>query len=86
MQHGQDRTEQFDRLAHAIEDLDNLLARRDLSRMLKTARGLETELSKESVNCRRLGRVTDSYLRIELQLDEQLRQTSKWLTMALLKF
>lgn len=86
MQHPRDRTEEFARLSQAIQDMDNLVARRDLTRMLKTAQQLEIELSKELVNCRRLGRLTNDYQRIEYRLDEQLRQTGKWLTMALLKF
>jgi hypothetical protein len=86
MQHQQSHRSEIDKIGDRVSDIENLLARKDLTRMLKHAEGLLVELDRELVNCRRLHRYTNEYDRLEGQLLEQLRQTSKWLTMALLKF
>ena len=86
MQHRQNYPEQFDQLGNRIAEIDNMLARADLGRMINHAQDIWIQLDKALVDCRRLNRYTLEYEHIEAALVEQLRQTSKWLTLALLKY
>jgi histidine ammonia-lyase len=86
MQHRQNYPEQFDQLANRIAEIDNMLARADLRRMINHAQDIWIKLDKALVDCRRLNRYTLEYQHTEAALVEQLRQTSKWLTLALLKY
>lgn len=61
------------------------LIRKDLERMLGVATSTWTELDKELVICRRLGRYTAAYQSLEDRLEDQVKSTGKWLTLALLK-
>lgn len=79
-----DWTSQIEYLRARINQLDHPIKQRDLSRLLATASALYVELDRELVNCRRQGRYTGEYLKLEEQLREQLRVVSKWLTWALL--
>ena len=86
MQHRQALAQEIVSLEARVREIEHTLARRDLERMLAHAKGLETKLDRELVNCRRLGRYTNDYHKLETETQEQIRQTGKWLTMALLKF
>ena len=86
MQHRQNYPEQFDQLGNRIAEIDNMLARADLGRMINHAQDIWIKLDKALVDCRRLNRYTLDYEHTEAALVEQLRQTSKWLTLALLKY
>ena len=86
MQHRQNYPEQLDQLRNRIAEIDNMLARADLRRMINHAQDIWIQLDKSLVDCRRLNRYTNEYEQTEAALVEQLRQTSKWLTLALLKY
>ncbi len=77
---------ELDQLADHVSSMDNMLARRDLGRMLNAARNIATDMDRELVECRRLNRYTSKYVQLESKLEEQLRTISKWLTWAHLRF
>ena len=75
--------EQLDR---RVRRLDNLVARRDLVRMLAHARALYTELDQRLVESRQRRTYTADYDRVERELLEQLQTVERWLVWALLRF
>ena len=78
--------ETLDDLTQRVISLDNMLARKDLIRMLGVARKLSLSLDRELVECRRLHRYTAHYDQLEVHLVEQIRTVGKWLTWAHLRF
>ncbi len=86
MQHRQSLAREIDSLEARVREIEHPLARKDLERMLAHAKDLAVKLDRELVNCRRLGRYTNDYHKLETETQEQIRQAGKWLTMALLKF
>jgi hypothetical protein len=86
MKHRLGLSVEIDKLDDKLQVVEHPLARKDLARMLSHARILHNQLDRELVNCRRLGRYTNDYHKLEIETQEQIRQTGKWMTMALLKF
>jgi hypothetical protein len=61
-------------------------ARKDLDKMYQNCRKTCDELSRESVECRRLKRVTQKYTEIEARLQEQIKHYEQWIFFAKLRF
>lgn len=61
-------------------------AQRDLDRMYANCCKTCDDLSRESVECRRLGRVTPKYTEIEARLQQEIKQYEQWILMARLRF
>ena len=54
----------------------------DLNRILKTCETIYTDLNRESVECRRLRKITAKYSTLETQLNKQIQFLSKRITWA----
>ena len=78
--------EAIEQLDRRVRRLDNLVARRDLVRMLAHARELYTELDQRLVESRQRRTYTADYDRVERELEEQLQTVERWLVWALLRF
>lgn len=72
--------------AEQIKSINNRQARRDLLRMLSTVDSALNALDSESVECRRLGRVTSHYKSLQDQAEELVSNLEKHLTLARLMF
>ena len=74
-----------DRLAEAqkqVPTVKNKQARRDLYMMLKSTESAYNKISQESVECRRLHRVTPRYDQLVKNCEELLEHLEKHLTFA----
>lgn len=61
-------------------------AQRDLDRMYANCCKTCDELNRESVECRRLQRVTPKYTEIEARLQQEIQQYEQWIFFARLRF
>jgi predicted nucleic acid-binding Zn-ribbon protein len=73
-------------IENQIKGLKSFNARRDLGKMLKVLERSITELSQESVECRRLHKSTTKYQTLESKCAEQLDNLEKHLTYARLLY
>lgn len=69
-----------------ISGIKNRQARRDLLKMLRTADSALTQLDMESVECRRLGRVTAKYQDFETKATQLVDNLEQHLTLARLLY
>lgn len=76
----------LDRAHGEIRGIRNKRAQRDLYLMLRPIERVLTQMSGESVECRRLQRVTDKYQRLVVQCEELLDNLEKHLLMARLMY
>ena len=76
----------LDRAHGEIRGIRNKRAQRDLYLMLRPIERVLTQMSSESVECRRLQRVTDRYERLVAQCEELLDNLEKHLLMARLMY
>ena len=58
--------------------------RRDLLRMFHHCAAVNTELSKEAINCRRVGKITIKYSNLAQELDELVSNLEQYVTFAIL--
>jgi hypothetical protein len=72
--------------AEQIKNINNRQARRDLLRMLSTVDSALNALDSESVECRRLNRVTAHYKTLQDQAEDLVSNLEKHLTLARLMF
>lgn len=72
--------------AEQIGHIKNRQARRDLLKMLRTVDSALTQLDMESVECRRLGRVTARYQELETTANELVSNLEQHLTLARLLY
>jgi hypothetical protein len=72
--------------AEQIKYIKNRQARRDLLRMLATVDSALTALDSESVECRRLNKLTSHYETLQTQAEELVSNLEKHLTLARLMF
>ena len=76
-----ERVEQAERQISAVR---NKTARRDLIKMLKPIDFVLNQMSKESVECRRLHRPTARYQQLEQQAQDLVQHLEKYLVFACL--
>ena len=67
-----------------IGNLKNKTARRDLTKMHNTVLAIFEEISRESVECRRIHRLTTRYEKLILNATDQLDHLEKYLVFACL--
>ena len=67
-----------------IGNLKNKTARRDLTKMHNTVLAIFEEISRESVECRRMHRPTTRYEKLILNATDQLEHLEKYLVFACL--
>lgn len=58
----------------------------DLTKLHKACSQILTEISKESVNCRRLQKVTPKYVELDQQFKEAISNLEQWITFAKLLY
>lgn len=61
-------------------------ARRDLIRMTTTASDIFKRMDQELVNCRRVGHLTLLYTELEEKFTAQVKLTSKYMLMCMIKY
>ena len=81
----------MEQLAHRLSDakvrignLKNKTARRDLTKMHNTVLAIFEEISRESVECRRMHKTTTRYEKLILNATDQLDHLEKYLVFACL--
>ena len=67
-----------------IGNLKNKTARRDLTKMHNTVLAIFEEISRESVECRRMHKTTTRYEKLILNATDQLEHLEKYLVFACL--
>ena len=67
-----------------IGNLKNKTARRDLTKMHNTVLAIFEEISRESVECRRIHKTTARYEKLILNATDQLEHLEKYLVFACL--
>ena len=67
-----------------INNLKNKTARRDLTKMHNTVLAIFEEISRESVECRRMHKTTTRYEKLILNATDQLDHLEKYLVFACL--
>lgn len=72
---------EIDRVERRILKLSNPVIKRDLDKMLKNIFLEMASISKESVECRRLNRVTTRYITLNENVEEHLKKIDKYLSM-----
>ena len=72
--------------AEQIKDINNRQARRDLLRMLITVDSALNRLDGESVECRRLNRITTHYETLQKEAEDLIVNLEKYLTFARLMY
>jgi len=72
--------------AEQIKHISNRQARRDLFTMLNAVDSLLNQLDAESVECRRLNKITTRYETLKKQAEEQVLNLEKHLTLARLMY
>lgn len=76
--------ERIDHLERKIRDLKDPTARRDMQKMFRNLETIQTEISRESVECRRRQRVTVRYRELIEQCEQLLEEYERTLTFAIL--
>lgn len=76
--------ERVTRVESQISLIKNKVAYRDLRHMLATIDKVVTEISKESVTCRRLKKTTPKYTELSEQADQLLTNLEQHVTFAAL--
>jgi len=68
--------------AEQIKNIKNRQGRRDLLRMLNATDSVLAKLDNESVECRRLNKITTRYETLKKQAEEQVSNLEQHLTLA----
>lgn len=80
----QDFSKKLDSLHRNIVAMKNPSIRRDLMIMYKHCQDISGQLSSESVNCRRLHKVTPKYLEIAKKLEESVQNLDDYIVYGIL--
>ena len=76
--------ERYQQVEQAVKKVKNPTARRDLLKMLKTVDQTLTDISKESVECRRIRHNTARHDSLVIKADQILDNLEKYLVYAVL--
>jgi len=76
--------ERIDSLERKIRDLKDPIARRDMQKMFRNLETVQTEISRESIECRRRQRTTVKYQELLAQCHQLLEEYERTLTFAIL--
>jgi hypothetical protein len=77
---------QLSALLKMCSDTADMRARSTLFKFYKNCRDIYTEMDKEMVNCRRVGRVTLKYTELQAKYKEAITTFEQWTVMATLMF
>lgn len=74
----------FDELWAKILSVPSYVARKQLSKVFDNCYDVRDALSKEAVNCRRIGKITAHYTELEAELNRRIELLEQYITVALL--
>lgn len=74
------------RLLAVVSSTKDIRARSDLFKMYHNCKDIYTEMSRESVECRRLKRNTLRYTELEQKFNESITEFEQWITYAALLY
>lgn len=80
----QDYAQKLDELHRGIVAIKNPSIRRDLTTMYRHCLDIQSQLSMESVNCRRLHKVTPKYSEIAKKLEQSIQNLDDYLVYGIL--
>ena len=72
--------------AEQIKGINHRMARKDLLKMLKSVDSALNQLDRESVECRRLNKITTHYETLKKQAEDLVLNLEKHLTLARLMY
>jgi hypothetical protein len=73
-------------MLQTVHGMQDIRARSALFKIYKNCSDLYTQMDKEMVNCRRLGRVTLKYTELEAKYADAINVFDQWTVMATLMF
>ena len=77
---------QLTELLSQVQATNDPQGKNDLGKLHKACSLILTEISKESVNCRRLQKVTPKYVELDQQFKEAISNLQQWITFAKLLY
>jgi len=77
---------QLTELLAQVQATNDSQGKNDLNKLHKACSQILTEISKESVNCRRLQKVTPKYLELDQQFKDAISNLEQWITFAKLLY
>lgn len=77
---------QLTELLSQVQATNDWQGKNDLNKLHKACSQILTEISKESVNCRRLQKATPKYLELDQQFKEAISNLEQWITFAKLLY
>lgn len=80
----QEYTQKLNDLHRSIVAIKTPAIRRDLMIMYRHCLDIQTQLSMESVNCRRLHKVTSKYLEISKKMEKSIQNLDDYLVYGIL--
>jgi hypothetical protein len=81
-----DRQSRLDELLSVISKTEDMRARSQLMKIYWNCKKIHDDISRESVECRRLQKVTPKYTELEQKFDESVNQLEQWATFAKLLY
>ena len=76
----------LDELFLVVKSTTDMRAKSELFKMYQNCRKIADDLSRESVECKRLKRVTPKYTDLLLQLDNSVHDFEQWVTFSKLLY
>jgi hypothetical protein len=73
-------------LFNVVKSTTDMRAKSQLFKMYQNCRKIADDLSRESVECKRLKRVTPKYTDLLLQLDDSVKNFENWVTFSKLLY
>jgi hypothetical protein len=73
-------------LFNVVKSTTDMRAKSQLFKMYQNCRRIADDLSRESVECKRLKRVTPKYTDLLLQLDDSVKNFENWVTFSKLLY
>lgn len=77
---------QLTELLAQVHTTNDPQGKNDLNKLYKACSQILTEISKESINCRRLQKTTPKYLELDRQFKEAISNLEQWITFAKLLY
>ena len=81
-----DRQQRLEELLVLVGRTSDMRARSQLMKMYWNCKKVLDEISKESVECRRLQRITPKYTELEQKFDQYVNELEQWATFAKLLY
>ncbi len=81
-----DRQSRLDELLAVVSRTEDMRARSQLMKIYWNCKKIHDDISRESVECRRLQKVTPKYTELELKFTESVDELEQWATFAKLLY